>query len=108
MSIQTVSKILCTVFLFLFTGAALFYYFNSRDPNWTMDYSINKRLIVYNISTGTVVLAIEGLCSIEPKDYSLTVICKTGPNQYNKHFLQLSSNVAYFVLELTAQQEPLL
>lgn len=57
---------------------------------------------VYNGITGEYMLEIEGLCALGNDDPrgELTVICKTGPDQYKKHFLGLSDNVTYFVQQL--------
>lgn len=42
---------------------------------------------------------IEGRCSLGNYDSTnrLSITCKTGPNDYKKHFLGLSDNVTYFV-----------
>lgn len=44
-------------------------------------------------------LSVEGLCSLGNSDSAgqLSVTCKTGEDQYKKHFLGLSDNVTYFV-----------
>lgn len=60
------------------------------------NFQINRRIVFYNGVTGEYMLTIEGLCSQEPRDRKLEVTCKTGPNEYKKHFLGLSDNVTYF------------
>ena len=45
-------------------------------------------------------LTIEGRCSIEDQKNQLEVICKTGLENYKKHFLGLSDNVTYFAEQL--------
>lgn len=45
-------------------------------------------------------LTIEGRCSIEDQNAQLEVTCKTGQNEFKKHFLGLSDNVTYFVEQL--------
>ncbi len=45
-------------------------------------------------------LTIEGRCSIEDFTTQLTVTCKTGEEDFKKHFLGLSDNVTYFVEQL--------
>lgn len=64
------------------------------------NFEINRRIVFYNGITGEYMLTIEGLCSQEPSDKKLAVICKTGPGQYKKHFLGLSENVTYFSEQL--------
>lgn len=60
------------------------------------NFEINRRIVFYNGITGEYMLVIEGLCSQEPNNGRIAVICKTGPNDYKKHFLGLSNNVTYF------------
>lgn len=66
------------------------------------NFQINRRIVFYNGVTGEYMLAIEGLCSQEPKDRKLEVTCKVGPGTYKKHFLGLSDNVTYFSEQLEA------
>lgn len=33
-------------------------------------------------------------------DYTLGIVCKTGPNSYKKHLLGLSNNTTYFVEQI--------
>lgn len=62
-------------------------------------FEITRRIVFYNGITGEYMLTIEGLCSLGNFDDvgELTVTCKTGADQYKKHFLGLSDNVTYFV-----------
>ena len=66
------------------------------------NFEINRRVVFFNGITDKYLLSIEGRCSIEADrmDAQLEVICKTGDEQYKKHFLGLSDNVAYFVEQL--------
>ena len=65
-------------------------------------FEIMRRIVFYNGITGKYILELEGLCSLGNNDKSgeLTVTCKTGPNQYKKHFLGLSDNVTYFAEQI--------
>lgn len=75
----------------------------SRNLSQAADnFEINRRIVFYNGITGDYMLTIEGLCSQEPSERKLAVTCKTGPNQFKKHFLGLSDNVTYF----SEQMEP--
>jgi hypothetical protein len=67
-------------------------------------FQIMRRVVFYNGITGEYMLSIEGLCSLGNADEpgELTVVCKTGPDQYKKHFLGLSDNVTYFVEQTDA------
>jgi hypothetical protein len=66
------------------------------------NFEINRRIVFYNGITNDYLLEIVGLCSQEPSDKKLAVICKVGPGTYKKHFLGLSDNVTYF----SEQMEP--
>lgn len=65
-------------------------------------FEINRRVVFYNGITGEYILVVEGLCSIEAdtKDGQLELTCKTGVDQFKKHFLGLSDNVTYFAEQL--------
>ena len=75
----------------------------SRNLSAAADsFEINRRVVFYNGITDTYMLTIEGRCSIEKDaaDVQLEVTCKTGDNEYKKHFLGVSDNVTYFVEQL--------
>ena len=60
------------------------------------NFEVNRRVVFYNGITGDYILTIEGLLSVTPKDKRLSVIVKTGPNEYKKHYLGVSDNVTWF------------
>ena len=66
------------------------------------NFEINRRVVFFNGITDTYLLEIEGRCSIEPDgiDGQLEVTCRTGDDEYKKHFLGLSDNVTYFVEQI--------
>jgi hypothetical protein len=77
----------------------------SRNLSQAADnFEINRRIVFYNGITNEYILTIEGLCSQQPTSDSgglrISVICKTGPSQFKKHFLGLSHNVTYFSEQL--------
>jgi len=77
----------------------------SRNLSTAADqFEIPRRVVFYNGITDSYMLTIEGLCSLGNNDAAgqLTVVCKTGPNSYKKHFLGLSDNVTYFVEQVDA------
>lgn len=67
-------------------------------------FEVGRRIVFINGITDKYLLEIQGLCSVETSDSklggSLEVTCKTGPNEYKKHFLGLSDNVSYMVEQL--------
>ena len=67
-------------------------------------FEITRRIVFFNGITDKYLLEIQGRCSVETGDSglsgSLEVTCKTGSNEYKKHFLGLSDNVSYFVEQM--------
>lgn len=67
-------------------------------------FEIPRRVVFVNGITDKYLFEIRGYCSVETADSalsdSLEVTCKTGPNEYKKHFLGLSDNVSYIVEQL--------
>ena len=65
-------------------------------------FEVNRRIVFYNGITGEYMLTITGLCSLGNQDQprKLSVICKTSPSSYKKHFLGLSDNVTFFVEQI--------
>jgi hypothetical protein len=66
------------------------------------NFQVNRRIVFFNGITDTYLLSIEGRCSLGNADQAreLSVTCKTGPEDFKKHFLGLSDNVSYFVEQL--------
>lgn len=67
-------------------------------------FKINRRVVFLNGITDKYLLSIEGKCSIKDANNQLEVTCKTGDDEYKKHFLGLSDNVSYFVEQLEAAE----
>ena len=65
-------------------------------------FAVARRIVFYNGITDSYMLTIEGLCSLGNYDKAdeISIICKTGPTTYKKHFLGLSDNVTYVVEQL--------
>lgn len=73
----------------------------SRNLSKSADnFEIDRRIVFYNGITDSYMLTVEGRCSIEDQGSQLEVTCKTGRDQYRKHFLGLSDNVTYFAEQL--------
>lgn len=66
------------------------------------NFQIARRIVFYNSMNGEYMLSIEGFCSIGSAEETkaVAVTCKTGPDQYKKHFLGLSDNVTYFAEQI--------
>lgn len=75
----------------------------SRNISTAADnFEIARRVVFYNGITGDYILQIEGLCSLGNNDTPgrMSVICKTGPSTFKKHYLGLSHNVTFFAEQL--------
>lgn len=68
------------------------------------NFEIVRRVVFLNGITDSNLLSIEGLCSLGNNDSarSVTVTCKTGPDDYKKHYLGLSDNVTFFAEQLSS------
>ena|SRR5579859_5763404 len=67
------------------------------------NFQINRRIVFYNTYNDTYVLEVQGLCSIGKGDSierEITITCKTGPNEYKKHFLAASDSLTFFAEQL--------
>ncbi|MFF2083386.1 hypothetical protein ACFVVM_06400 [Nocardia sp. NPDC058176] len=67
-------------------------------------FKIDRRVVFFNGITDKYLLSIEGKCSINDDGNQLEVTCKTGEDEYKKHFLGLSDNVSYFVEQLESAE----
>ena len=61
------------------------------------NFELNRRIVFYNGITGEYMLIIEGLYSQNNYSGSVSITCKTGPEEYKRHFLGLSDNVTYHI-----------
>lgn len=61
------------------------------------NFEVTRRVVFYNGITGEYILTIEGLLSVTVEaERKLSVIVKTGPKSYKKHYLGTSDNVTWF------------
>lgn len=77
----------------------------SNNLSYAADnFEINRRIVFYNGITGEYLLTIEGLCSIGNNDgpKEVSIVCKTGPSSYKKHFLGLSDNMTFMAEQIDA------
>lgn len=90
--------LLCVVLVVLVAGCTDADVASSNLSKAADQFEINRRIVFYNGITGEYILVLEGLCALGNYDIEgeLSVTCKTGPNEYKKHFLGLSDNVTYF------------
>jgi hypothetical protein len=67
------------------------------------NFEIDRRIVFFNGITDEYLLEVEGKCAVFSGRYvnsELEVICKTGDEQYKKHYFGLSDNTAYFVEQI--------
>lgn len=64
------------------------------------NFEVQRRIVFVNGITDEYLLEVEGRCSIADDGNQLEVICKTGPDEFKKHFLGLSDNVTYFAEQI--------
>lgn len=64
-------------------------------------FEVKRRIVFFNGITDKYLLTVEGLCSLNVSDNeTLRVTCKTGSDEYKRHYLGLSDNVSYFVEQI--------
>ncbi|MEG2778194.1 MAG: hypothetical protein RR905_02780 [Aurantimicrobium sp.] len=75
----------------------------SKDSD---NFKVERRVVFFNGITDKYLLEMEGRCSIlaDGTDSQLEVTCKTGDDEYKKHFLGLSDNVSYLVEQTEAHE----
>ena len=71
------------------------------------NFEVNRRVVFYNGITGEYILTIEGLLSVTPENGKLSVIVKTGPGKYKKHYLGVSDNVTWFCEQIESSSADL-
>ncbi len=65
-------------------------------------FEIERRIVFYNGITDNYILSVEGRCSVEFSALKFVVTCKTGDNEFKKHYLGTSDNVFPFIEQLDA------
>lgn len=74
---------------------------NSNLSKAADNFQVMRRVSFYNSITGEYLLTIEGLCSMDlQSSQALKVTCKTGPDEYKRHYLGLSGNLSYFAEQM--------
>lgn len=66
------------------------------------NFNVCRRITVINSRTDTVIYELEGVFSLNNSyNDELEVICKTGENEYKKHFIYLTDTVLYVVEDMS-------
>lgn len=71
----------------------------SKDSD---NFKVARRVAFFNGITDKYLLEIQGLCAIQADtaENQLEVTCKTGADEFKKHFLGHSDNTTYFVEQI--------
>lgn len=93
--------VLAVALLFCLTGcreSEIVSYNVSKEAD---SFAVQRKITVINARTDTIVFELEGVFSLENTSTSeLSVICKTGPGEYKKHFVYLNDYTLYFVEDI--------
>lgn len=75
----------------------------SRNVSKEADnFDVTRKITVINARTDSIVFELEGVFSLKnTTSRELTLICKTGPDEYKKHFIFLNENILYFVEDIS-------
>ncbi len=66
------------------------------------NFNVIRKITVINSRTDTIIYELEGVFSLANNtSKELVVICKTGENEYKKHYIYLTSTVLYVVEDLS-------
>ena len=66
------------------------------------NFGVCRRITVINSRTDTVIYELEGVFSLSNGlNKELEIICKTGENEYKKHFIYLTDTVLYVVEDMS-------
>lgn len=64
-------------------------------------FKVCRKITVINSRTDTIIYELQGIFSINNNlNNELEIICKTGENEYKKHFVYLTDTVLYIVEDL--------
>lgn len=64
------------------------------------EFEIERRIVFYNGISDAYILSIEGRCSVEFRPLKFEVTCRTGQDEYKKHYLGRADNVFPFIEQL--------
>lgn len=65
------------------------------------NFNVCRKITVINSRTDTIIYELEGIFSITNNTAGeLCIICKTGENEYKKHFVYLTDTILYVVEDM--------
>lgn len=63
------------------------------------EFKVERKIVAVNTRTSEVLFEITGMCSIT-RDGDLVVTCRKGPNEYEKHYVGLSTDTTFISTQL--------
>lgn len=68
------------------------------------NFRVERRIVLYNSILDKYVMVVEGKCSLGNFDVpgEVSITCKVGPDEYKKHYWDLSDNVLFFAEQVDA------
>ena len=100
---RIIAIVLCLVCMVgLFTGCTAAENVNYNLSQAADNFQVMRRITVYNARTDMIVMEIEGLMSLSNNTTrELVVTCKTGEDEFKKHYVYLNDYVIYAVEDIT-------
>ena len=99
--------ILLVPILILTTGCAFYDSASTVSKNISKEaneFHVKRRITFINLRSNEYLFTIIGNCSIkgglDDENHELSVICRTGDNSYQKHFLYLANETTYVIEQL--------
>lgn len=93
--------IFCTVAITL-TSCRQSYFVSNNISKEADNFNVCRRITVINSRTDTIIYELEGVFSLSNNlDDELEIICKTGENEYKKHFIYLTDTILYVVEDMS-------
>lgn len=68
------------------------------------NFELNRRIVFLNVEHSKYELEIQGRCSISDDGNQLEVLCRTGDDEYKKHFLGKAQDFTYFAEQLDSAE----
>lgn len=66
------------------------------------NFNVCRRITVINSRTDTIIYELEGVFSLSNSlNDELEIICRTGENEYKKHFIYLTDTILYVVEDMS-------
>lgn len=93
--------IFCIVTMSL-TSCRQSYFVSNNISKEADNFNVCRRITVINSRTDTIIYELEGVFSLSNSlNDELEIICRTGENEYKKHFIYLTDTILYVVEDMS-------